>query len=178
MQSSIRLKFLISTLFLFFAMSLGAETLSVHLSPQKVMEGKPVYLRIVYESDTPQVLEEPDLSVLEKDFKLIGRQQAFSSRKINDNYQLAVSLTYELLPTHTGEIIIPSFQIGDVLTDPQKLLVGEKYFSKNVKKNQTKKIEQSNRVFFYAGQILFLLGGFFFLIAGVLILRKKILWRK
>ena len=164
-------------------MPLGAKTLSVHLSPQKVMEGKPVYLRIVYESDTPQALEEPDLSIIEKDFKLVGRQQAFSSRKINDSYQLAVSLTYELLPTHAGEIIIPSFQIGEVLTDPQRLLVGEKYFSKNVKKNikekkQTKKIEHSNRVLFYAGQILFLLGGFFFLIAGGLILRKKILWRK
>lgn len=65
----------------------------------------------------------PDISLLDKDFQIVGTQQSMSYQVINGVAQQENIWTIILLPKHTGDLTIPSLKIGNETTTPQVLQV-------------------------------------------------------
>ena len=69
--------------------------------------------------------ESPDLSVLEKDFEILGRATQQSISIINGKMSSKRSLVLTLLPKHTGSLTIPPIPVGKEKTQALELKVGE-----------------------------------------------------
>jgi hypothetical protein len=92
------------------------------LSQQSTSLDQPVRLRLQIEGD--QELS-PDLSVLEKDFEILGRSSQQSISVINGQMSAKRSLMLTLLPKREGTLSIPPIQIGQETTDALTLQVTE-----------------------------------------------------
>ncbi len=65
----------------------------------------------------------PDLSVLDKDFQIMGRSQSQNYSLINGHASQTHSWNISLLPKKTGELIIPSIQVGSDTTKAISLVI-------------------------------------------------------
>jgi hypothetical protein len=66
-----------------------------------------------------QTKEEPDISVLKKDFSILSRQTSSSSAFINGNFSVKNSWILELLPKHlTKDLVIPEIKLDNYSTLP------------------------------------------------------------
>jgi hypothetical protein len=65
----------------------------------------------------------PDISLLAKDFQIVGTQQSMSYQILNGNAQQENIWTIILLPKHPGDLTIPALKIGNETTTPQILQV-------------------------------------------------------
>ncbi len=67
--------------------------------------------------------DDPDLSVLENDFKIINKSQSKNFSFINGKTSSTHTWSISLLAKDTGEISIPAIKIGDESTSPIHLII-------------------------------------------------------
>ncbi len=108
------------TFFLVFANSQAA--IKATLNQAAVYDGDPVQLTIESDQKLP---DQPDLSVLEKDFTVQGASEGTSFSMVNGNTSFSQTWTITLLPKRKGELTIPSIQLGSESTLPIKLTVAD-----------------------------------------------------
>jgi hypothetical protein len=104
---------------LLLALPLQAEVVARLSSPVTSLQ-QPVQLTL--ESRGEQEAS-PDLSVLDRDFEILGRASQQSVSIINGSVSAKRSLILTLLPKREGELTIPPIPFGDRQTDPLKLEV-------------------------------------------------------
>jgi len=115
-----------SLLLLFGLLSLLATPLSAvagvtaRLSPSTTSLDQPV--RLTLESDGDEELS-PDLSVLDRDFEILGRASQQNISIINGRMSANRSLILTLLPKHSGDLTIPPIPCGDQTTQALSLKV-------------------------------------------------------
>ncbi|WP_417530365.1 BatD family protein [Marinobacter lipolyticus] len=68
-------------------------------------------------------LPSPDIGKVEDDFEIIGRNQRYSIRTVNNNMMGEITWTYQLAPKKTGELTIPPLKFQDTSSDPVKINV-------------------------------------------------------
>ncbi|MCG2580412.1 MAG: BatD family protein [Marinobacter sp.] len=68
-------------------------------------------------------LPSPDIGKVEDDFEIIGRNQRYSIRTVNNNMMGEITWTYQLAPKKTGELTIPPLKFQDASSDPVKINV-------------------------------------------------------
>ncbi|MHA1541047.1 MAG: BatD family protein [Alphaproteobacteria bacterium] len=172
MNRSIHFFFLISTIFFIFIFQVNANQLSISVNQQKIKIGEPLILTLTYTGTDANSFGEPDLSELKKNFNLVGQKQAFSSKQINNDYKVALQVSYKFLPKSAGVFMTPSFYIGEEdFSEPYKITVlGNK--------KAVKKVESKTNWSYVFGSILFILGGMLFLLSGAYLLWKNIKKKK
>lgn len=67
--------------------------------------------------------DDPDLSVLENDFKIINKSQSKNFSFINGKTSSTHTWSISLLAKNTGEISIPAIKVGDESTKPIHLII-------------------------------------------------------
>ncbi len=93
---------------------------TAHLDRSKSYAGDPVTLTI--ESDGQQT-GEPDLSPLNKDFKVLGTSTSSQVSIINGRHSSKTSWSVQLEPRHLGKITIPAVTVGSDKTRALELEV-------------------------------------------------------
>lgn len=63
-------------------------------------------------------LPKPDIEKVEDDFEILGRNQQYSIRTINNEMVGEITWTYQLAPKNTGKLTIPSLTFRDSSSDP------------------------------------------------------------
>lgn len=63
-------------------------------------------------------LPSPDIGKVEDDFEIVGRNQRYSIRTINNDMVGEITWTYQLAPRKTGELTIPSLTFQDASSEP------------------------------------------------------------
>lgn len=114
-----KVQFITLALLTSLSSSLWAEV-RAFVNQTTVYTGNPVTLTIEASGKTSG---KPDLSVLQKDFQLIGTSTGSSTTIINGNVSSKKSWTITLNPKHQGEITIPAITVGNEKTAALKLQV-------------------------------------------------------
>lgn len=110
-------------IFLSLALSLPVQAgVTARLSSPQTSLDQPVTLSLESEGEVEQ---NPDLSVLEKDFEILGRATQQSISFINGQMSSKRSLVLTLLPKHTGSLVIPPIPFGKQATEALSLAVAE-----------------------------------------------------
>ena len=65
--------------------------------------------------------DEPDFKPLERDFRVLGRNQQTSIRLINGHQQRSTTWTLSVLPKHGAPLVVPAIAFGDLKTAPLQL---------------------------------------------------------
>ena len=84
-----------------------------------IPEGESFQLYLRQDGDA----EEPDISVLNKDFLIVMERKSFKSTYVNGKTQTFNENVLTLIPKKTGEVILPSIRAGKEQTKPVKLTV-------------------------------------------------------
>lgn len=113
------LQFLLLILFLLFQSSPVWAKVSASTSRTVISIDETLVLEIKSEDSSG----EPDLSVLENDFQILGRSQSQNYSLINGHASRTHSWNVTLLPKKTGEITIPAVQVGNETTQPIHLVI-------------------------------------------------------
>lgn len=96
---------------------------------------------------------EPDLSILEQDFQILGKSQSQNYSLINGNASRTHIWNISLLPRKTGEITIPAIKIGSESTSPIHLVVQKQSTNPGIEgKDVFLKIELSDNEIRYVQQ--------------------------
>lgn len=69
--------------------------------------------------------QDPDLSVLKKDFEILNQSQSSNYSLINGSLNRSKSWTINLMPKHVGKITIPAISLGNMHTQVLTLHVGD-----------------------------------------------------
>ncbi|GEM_PF-2909825 len=68
-------------------------------------------------------LSQPDLSVLQRDFRIVGRRVSRSTHRFNDRSEEFMGLDLTLTPTHAGTLEIPPLDFGGERSDAIRIRV-------------------------------------------------------
>ncbi|HVY81376.1 MAG TPA: BatD family protein [Steroidobacteraceae bacterium] len=90
------------------------------LDNDQVAPGDSVQLTLVHDGQTN---DEPDLSPLDRDFDVLGRQSSTSVQVINGSASARTELTLTLSPKRVGTLTVPSINWGGERTSPLTLNV-------------------------------------------------------
>lgn len=63
-------------------------------------------------------LPSPDIDKVEEDFDIVGRNQRYSIRTVNNEMVGEITWTYQLAPKKTGQLTIPALTFQDARSDP------------------------------------------------------------
>lgn len=63
-------------------------------------------------------LPSPDIDKVEEDFDIVGRNQRYSIRTVNNKMVGEITWTYQLAPKKTGQLTIPALTFQDARSDP------------------------------------------------------------
>ncbi len=88
---------------------------SAHVSQTHVAQGEPFQLELEARDG---VQGYPDLTPLNRDFRIVARRQNHSVRITNGDVQRHSTLMLTLVPTHAGRLQIPAISIGKAHTQP------------------------------------------------------------
>jgi hypothetical protein len=106
---------------------LAAAQLDARLSQYQIGIGETLELYITLSQPDANVSTEPDISVLQNNFSIYGRNTSHSTQIINGHSSQEITWTYEIEPLKQGELNIPSIQLktasGVLSTQPLKLQV-------------------------------------------------------
>ncbi len=75
-------------------------------------------LNLTISKDSNSFFSGPDLSPLESDFTILGRNQTSSTQIINSTVTASVSWNIVLAPKRTGDLRIPAITVGNEETNP------------------------------------------------------------
>lgn len=103
---------LISALFSAFV---NAAEMRATVDRSNVVENEIIVLTVEV---TEQGMGEPDFSILEPNFEILGTQQSQSTRIVNGSVTAKTIWVLTLLPKQTGYIIIPSLTYKNLQSDP------------------------------------------------------------
>lgn len=100
------------------AVGMHAHAASLQVRPDShvVDENGTFNLSIRLDSSAPDAT--PDLTPLERDFELLGQRTASQFRSINGRVEAWTDWVLTLRPRRTGQITIPSIQLGAIRSEP------------------------------------------------------------
>lgn len=109
------------TLFLFFLLHTNTIFAAVTATTGRTVLSIDETIELVIKSDSSS--DDPDLTVLEDHFQILGRSQSQNYSLINGNASRTHTWNTTLLPKHTGEITIPAIKVGNETTRPIHLVI-------------------------------------------------------
>lgn len=115
------LKWLLSVLALLLSQSAWANSVTLEADRQQVEMGDIVTLTI--DADFQSRLAQPDFSVLQDQFELLGSQRSSNIQIVNGDFKTRTRWLVQLLPKQAGELMIPPIDIDGVQTQPYSLNV-------------------------------------------------------
>jgi len=104
------------------AIPVGALQVEARLDASVVQQGRPVRLMLEMDGKPEQA---PDLQVLERDFRIVGRHGSSSRTSINGQVRERYRMVLTLVPRRTGVLEIPPLRFADTETAPLHLAVAE-----------------------------------------------------
>ncbi len=116
-------------LLLLLATNAVASTAIARFDRTVIRDNESVQLTITL--DESSFSGNPDLSVIEKDFEILGSNRSSHSSWINGQKSASTTWIYELLPRHSGMITIPSIPVGGTSTRPTAIQVEASSSGKN-----------------------------------------------
>ncbi|MEQ9544921.1 MAG: BatD family protein [Marinobacter sp.] len=135
MVKRLTIPFILITMFVTLAWPAHAESeLTVEPDRTSLYEGEVLTLTVrgsmkidinlgnLFDLDVSS-LPSPDVSKLENDFEIIGRNQRYSIRTVNNEMVGEITWTYQLAPTKTGKLTIPPLTFQDASSEPVKINV-------------------------------------------------------
>lgn len=103
------MKFIYSIILLLISTQILAANITVRLSHDPVSMDESFHL--IYEADS-SVDDDPDFSVLAKDFEILGSAQSTNMRMVNGNWSLKKSWDLTLISKEAGVFTIPPIPFG------------------------------------------------------------------
>ncbi len=135
MVKRLTIPFILITMFVTLAWPAHAESeLTVEPDRTSLYEGEVLTLTVrgsmkidinlgnLFDLDVSS-LPSPDIGKVEDDFEIIGRNQRYSIRTVNNEMVGEITWTYQLAPKKTGELTIPPLTFQDSSSDPVKINV-------------------------------------------------------
>lgn len=110
-----------------------AADITATLDRTAITEGETVQLILTSQGS---VDDDPDLSVLEKDFEIVGRSQQSSYQIINGRASSSKQWVISLKPRHEGQLKIPSIAFGKDLSPSLRLDVKKAVYDQQVTADQ------------------------------------------
>ena len=98
-----------------------AQTLSVMTDRQTIELGDVISL--IIQTDFQTSGKQLDLSVLDDQFEVLGKQQSNNIEFINGSFNSRTRWQVQMVPKHIGELIIPPLQIEDAKSQPLTITV-------------------------------------------------------
>ncbi len=129
----------ITALLLLSALPLRAEVAARLSSPTTGID-QPVQLTLEMKGEESGT---PDLSVLDKEFEILGRATQQSVSIINGSVSSKRSLILTLLPRREGSLTIPAITIGDQVTAPLTLEVAHQASATGATQQKLARVEMS-----------------------------------
>jgi hypothetical protein len=102
------------------AASIANAAVTASLDSDQVAPGDSVQLTLIHDGQTR---DEPDLSPLDSDFDVLGRQSSTSVQVINGSTSASTELTLTLSPKRSGALTVPSITWAGERTTPLTLNV-------------------------------------------------------
>jgi len=118
---SLKLNLWLLTLFLFLLLAANTVSASVTASTSRSVISIDETIELVIKNDKSS--DDPDLSILENNFQIMGRSQSQNYSLINGNASSTYTWNVTLLPKKTGEITIPAIKVGNESTRPIHLVI-------------------------------------------------------
>ncbi len=109
------------TFFLFFLLAANTIWAAVTASTSRSVISIDETIELVIKSDKSS--DDPNLSILENNFQIMGRSQSQNYSLINGNASSTHTWKVTLLPKKTGEITIPAIKVGNEATNPVHLVI-------------------------------------------------------
>ncbi len=100
-----------------------AGTLTSSVDRTNITSSDAITLTVSY--DTNAGSQEPDVTLLAKDFSVLSRSTGSNIQIINGNFSRSTNWSYELQPRKTGKLLIPSFKINNDFSDAITINVDE-----------------------------------------------------
>lgn len=97
----------------------AAEGFEAQVSATTVPEGESFQLYLRQDGGG----DNPDVSVLEKDFLIVGQRKSYKSTYVNGKAQSYNENVLTLIPKTTGEVVLPAIRAGKQQTKPVKITV-------------------------------------------------------
>ncbi len=82
-------------------------------------------VELTLESNDPTLFGKPDISVLDTDFEVRGTRQVNRSTTLDGNVQATTRWLITLMPKHSGSVVIPELQLGEMKSQPITLQVAQ-----------------------------------------------------
>ncbi|HKK22639.1 MAG TPA: BatD family protein, partial [Pseudohaliea sp.] len=101
-------------------LSLAAVTATVDRTDIRINESFTLKIQI-----GGDVTGEPDLSVLEADFDILGENRSSSTTMVNGQISRTRTWTVSLMARRTGELTVPAFTVGGESSEAISITVGE-----------------------------------------------------
>jgi hypothetical protein len=99
----------------FFQVYTQCQAQTAYLQPYRVIEGDIAKLIIEHDSKIPS-LHALDTSVLELDFEVLETKSRLARVLESNEVFHRMQWTIEILPRHSGNLVIPALQVGDLST--------------------------------------------------------------
>jgi hypothetical protein len=80
-------------------------------------------VELTLESSDPTLFGKPDMSVLDTDFEVQGTRQVNRSTTLDGTTQATTRWLITLMPRHSGSVVIPALQLGEMKSEPITLQV-------------------------------------------------------
>ncbi|MFK8012013.1 MAG: BatD family protein [Marinicellaceae bacterium] len=108
---------------LFLMMSISAKAdVTAQVDRTQIVIGETFNLVISTDENTN---DQPDLSVLEKDFRVLGSSQSSSTNIVNNSYSVEKKWQISLMSLGVGEAVIPAIKLGNESTQPIKITTAQ-----------------------------------------------------
>ena len=93
-----------------------AESLVASVNRTTLPAGETLVLNIDYDGNDTNTA--PDFSALDKDFKIYSQGQSFLTNIVNGKMTQTRQWNLVLIPKNKGQVVIPSFKLGQLRSDP------------------------------------------------------------
>lgn len=119
---SIRI-FVLATLLWLISSQVYAATLTATVDRNQLGSGETLELRIKYDAQTST---DPDFSALTQDFEILSKHQQNQFSFINGSSVSYTEWRLQLLPTKTGQVVIPALNFKGVSSDAIRLSIDDR----------------------------------------------------
>ncbi len=108
----------INILVLLMISTITQAVMTAQVDRTQVVIGETFNLVIAIDENTS---EQPDLSVLENNFRVLGSSQSSSTNIVNNSYSIEKKWQISLMSLGIGEAMIPAIKLGNQSTQPIKI---------------------------------------------------------
>lgn len=136
---------------LLLSLTCWADNLTATVDRTELSRGETLELQVRYDGQTTS---DPDFSVLETDFEILGQHQQNQFSILNGSTESYTQWTLQLLPKNTGSVAIPSLHFKGVASDPIVLQVEPRTTSNSTSKPVFIETELSTSSVYVQEQVL------------------------